>query len=255
MSFPFKIIESEISSRKQFELVDGHQPTHALFYLKKGSFMVEIDGIKDEISAGDCVILPDYIHFHRSVLNPIEFVYVKFRYNLNCPYSFNMPYGKVNFKDKKRFLSSISMLEKLITCDDALSVGYREHLLIDILFQIHFEQHPIGMPLEKMLCHDELVVLADKYIAENLGNKILIDDLCSAVGTNASTLNFKFRREFDMSIGQFIMNERIKKAKHLLASTTYNISEIASRCGFENVYYFSNAFKKINGITPSDYRR
>ena len=49
MYFPFKIIESKIADRKQFELGDGHQPTHALFYLKEGSFVVEIDGTKEEI--------------------------------------------------------------------------------------------------------------------------------------------------------------------------------------------------------------
>jgi len=255
MYFPFKIIESKIADRKQFELGDGHQPTHALFYLKEGSFVVEIDGTKEEIHAGDCVILPDYIHFRRSVVNHIVFVYIKFAYNTNCPFSLELPYGKVEFKDRNRFFASISALERLIDSDDPLSASYREHLLIDILFQIYFEQNSIGMPFEKRSYHNALVVSAIAYIEENISKKIMIEDICRAVGTNASSLNFKFRREVDMSIGQFIINERMKKARHLLISTTYSLSEIALRCGFENVYYFSNAFKKINGISPSAYRK
>lgn len=254
MQFPFKIIESKISSRKQFEMVDGYQPTHSLFYLKKGSFIVEIDGINMEIQKGDCFILPDYIHFKRSVLNPIEFVYIKFACIPTCPYSFSLPYGKVNFTDEKRFISNISTLERLITSDSPLYSGYREHLLMDILFQIYFEQNPINSVSQETVCYDELVRAAVEYIDDNLNKKLLISDICCAVGTNMSTLNFKFRREFDMSIGQFIMNERMKIAKHLLISTTYNISEIALRVGFDNVYYFSNAFKKFNGVSPSFYR-
>ena len=36
MQFPFRIIESSMTNRYQFDMVDGYQPTHAFFYLKKG---------------------------------------------------------------------------------------------------------------------------------------------------------------------------------------------------------------------------
>jgi AraC-like DNA-binding protein len=57
-----------------------------------------------------------------------------------------------------------------------------------------------------------------------------------------------------MSVGQYIVNEKMKKARHLLIGTTYSITEIADRCGFENVYYFSNVFKKVHGISPAKYK-
>lgn len=255
MHLPFEIIESKMTYRKQFEMVEGYQPSHALFYLKKGSFFVEIDGQKEEVYPGECVILPDYVHFSRSVLYPIEFVYVKFTYQQSCPYSLPMPYGKVIYRDKERFQYNITMLERLLTNDDALSVGYREHLLNDILFQIFFEQNPLQEPSGRQPVHDRLVASAASYIQDNLDKKILIEEVCRVVGTNASTLNFKFRREFDQSVGQYITSERMKKARHLLMSTTYSLAEIAVRCGFENGYYFSNAFKKWNGVSPSAYRR
>ncbi len=254
MQFPFRIIESRISTRNEFDVTDGYQPTHALFYIKKGSFNIEINGVKEEIRSGDCLVLPDYLYFRRNVINTIEFVYVKFACNLNCPYSFSIPFGRVTCEDEERFCSSIATIEKLITCDDILSTSYREHLLRDILFQIYFEQHKGNKNSGNPLHQDHLVESATAYITENIGRKILIKDICSDIGTNSSTLNFRFRREFDMSVGQFIMNERMKKARHFLIGTTYSISEIAARCGFENVYYFSNAFKKAHGVSPSEYK-
>ena len=252
MKNPFRIIESKISSRRQFEVVEGYQPTHALFYLKKGSFVIEIDGEKEEVGVGDCMILPDYIHFRRNVLNPIEFVYIKFAENPDCPYRLDIPYGKIAFRDKERFASSVSAIERSVGCDDPAAVGYREHLLTDILFQVHFERHTLGETL-KTQYRDQLVLAAIDYIVENIGTKIAIEEVCRAIGTNSSTLNYKLRRETGMSCGQLIMSERMKKARHLLISSTYNITEIASRCGFENLYYFSNAFKKENGMSPSEF--
>ena len=136
MKFPFKIIESNISKRNQFDVTEGHQPTHVLFYLKKGCFDIEIEGTNETVHSGDCLILPDSLHFRRNVIDPIEFVYVKFIDNLNCPYSLNIPYGKVTMEDKARFASNIAAIEQLSTCDDALSASYREHLLQDIFLTI-----------------------------------------------------------------------------------------------------------------------
>lgn len=255
MQFPFKIIESNYSTRSEFHVTDGYQPTHALFYLKKGSFVIETNEIKEKVSAGDCYILPDYIHYHRNVIEPIEFVYVKFTSNNVCPYKIEIPFGKINFTDKQRFVSNITNLENLLSRDDAISTGYREHLLLDILFQIYSQSHPKGNNYEETTCSDTLVNSAIAYIDENLSGKILIEQICHSIGTNASTLNFKFRRELNLSVLQYITEQRIKKARKLLIGTSYSISKIAERCGFENMYYFSNKFKKIQGVSPSNYRR
>ena len=255
MRFPFKIIESKYSQRDEFHMTDGHQPTHALFYLKKGRFLIQINNKKETVSAGDCYILYDYVHYHRNVIEPIEFVYVKFTDNPACPYTMKIPFGKAVFKDNNRFISNITALEKLLPKNDSLSAGYREHLLFDILFQIYLESLPEYTSQKNSICHDAIVNSAVAYIEENLTDKILIDQICQSIGTNASTLNFKFRREFNLSIGQYIVRQRINKACKLLISTSYSISEIALRRGFGDVYYFSNTFKKIEGVSPSKYRK
>ena len=58
MKFPFKFIELRYTDRDEFHAIEGRQPTHALFYLKKGSFRIEING-KKEIQAID--IKPDIV--------------------------------------------------------------------------------------------------------------------------------------------------------------------------------------------------
>ncbi len=255
MQFPFKVIESTTTTRNKFDTTDGYQPTHALFYLKKGVFEIETNGVKQKISKGDCYILPDFVYYHRNVIEPIEFVYVKFAFNERCPYTMEIPIGKVTFIDEKRFLTSITTLEQIMMTENPIYRGYQDHLLLDILFQIYHEHHSESTVDEQHTCYDEIVNAAITYINNSLNKKLYIEDICRNIGTNPSTLNFKFRREFNCSVGNYILYERIKKSKRLLIGSSYSIEEVARRCGFENVYYFSNTFKKHQGCAPSAYRK
>jgi two-component system response regulator YesN len=58
-----------------------------------------------------------------------------------------------------------------------------------------------------------------------------------------------------MSVGAYISDLRMKHARKLLSTTTYSITDTAKRCGFEDVYYFSNFFKKFHGSSPTEYRK
>ena len=103
-------------------------------------------------------------------------------------------------------------------------------------------------------CCDRLVLVAAEHIRSNIKNKLSLDDVCHALGTNPSTLNFRFRRELDCSVGEFIISARMRRARRLLIGTNYTIGAIAARCGYENIYYFSRAFRKAVGCSPSEFR-
>lgn len=255
MSHPFRFLHSRIVRMEEFSLTSGLQSAWSLFYLKEGEFVVDIDGQKHTVHPGDCFLFPSYIHFSRNVVDPIVFIFVRFAYNDECPFSLELPYGKIELQDRDRFLSSILTLEKLLDSDDAMAECLRQHLLEDILFQIYLEHNPGGLPSQSGSYQDPLLDDAAAWIDAHLDSKILIDELCHSLCTNASTLNYKFRQKTGMSIGQFITAARMKKARQLLIGTTYDISHIAARCGYENIYYFSNAFKKYHHISPAKFRK
>ena len=58
-----------------------------------------------------------------------------------------------------------------------------------------------------------------------------------------------------LSLLPYILNLRIEQSKKLLNTLSLSVTEIALVCGFDNSNHFSTAFKRICGVTPSEYRR
>ena len=79
----------------------------------------------------------------------------------------------------------------------------------------------------------------------------------SSLAENAGVSQAYFRREFKACFGispiEYIRNVRIENAKMLLRSGLYSISETATESGFDSISYFSSTFRKLCGMTPSEY--
>jgi two-component system response regulator YesN len=63
-----------------------------------------------------------------------------------------------------------------------------------------------------------------------------------------------FKEETGIPVTEYINMARIKKAKELLANTSLKVYEIAYEVGFNDQHYFSSVFKKIVGLSPTEYR-
>ncbi len=82
--------------------------------------------------------------------------------------------------------------------------------------------------------------------------------LCvTLLAKNAGVSDTYFRKEFKKSFGvspiDYLRAVRIENSKIMLRSGLYQISEIATECGFDSISYFSATFKKMCGITPTQY--
>lgn len=255
MKRPFRFIDSKITTRNEFQLTEGMQPTCALFYLKEGAFTLTLNGQETNINAGDLIIFPDDIPFRRHVTTPIVFAYIKFTIEQNCPYLPPIPYGKIALgAHRERILANLDMLESLRENIDQRSALLREHLLEDILLLLDTAAPNAADTNKEQIFTDALVLHAKTYIDNHLEKPISLSDICKAVGTNASTINFRFRRTMNMGAGAYLITARMRLAQTLLLTTTYRVGEIAARCGYDNIYYFSTAFKKWAGVSPTALR-
>ena len=93
-----------------------------------------------------------------------------------------------------------------------------------------------------------------EYLNENYARKILLDELAEEFYVSKFHLSREFRNEYDITIGNYLLNLRIGRAKELLRFTQMPIEEIAAECGISDTSYFTKVFRKSEGMTALDYR-
>ncbi len=104
--------------------------------------------------------------------------------------------------------------------------------------------------------YSPLVAQARQLALQNLANLDLsVKWLASKIPCSADYLSHLFRVETGQMLTQFINDERLQLAVHLLQGTTMNISEVAAACGYRDPSYFSRVFTKKTGQSPRTYRR
>ncbi len=92
--------------------------------------------------------------------------------------------------------------------------------------------------------------IMNRYYTEQLS----IGDLAASCKLSQSHFRRLFNQAYGLSPMQYLMNLRINKAKDLIHSDLYSITELAERSGFANIYYFSRVFREFTGFSPTEYR-
>ena len=74
-------------------------------------------------------------------------------------------------------------------------------------------------------------------------------------GMSEVNLNRMFKDFFGMTVNAYITEKRMNEAKSLLMNSTNTIGSIASQCGFSDIYSFSHSFRRITGLSPTEWRK
>lgn len=108
-------------------------------------------------------------------------------------------------------------------------------------------------------------VKCDNYfeLLSNIRNKIYshpyeqitIDTISHEVRMSKSHFQHLYKKYFNITFIQDLINSRIEYAKMLLIHTSFNINDIASQCGYNNYIHFTKQFKIKTGMTPVEYRK
>ena len=102
--------------------------------------------------------------------------------------------------------------------------------------------------------YSELTQNVVAVVKRDYQQELTIKMVADALHLNSGYLGQLFKKETHLSFSQYLNHVRIKKAQQLLLHTTLNVNEIADETGYKNTNYFSKMFKKLNGITPKEFR-
>ena len=112
--------------------------------------------------------------------------------------------------------------------------------------------HPENITISKKRLD---IVNVKSYLDEHYTEKISLDGLSGLFFIDKFYLSKIFKDAYGTTINAYILSRRITEAKKLLRFTDLSIDEIGSRVGMNDANYFSRSFKKLEGISPSEYKR
>lgn len=173
--------------------------------------------------------------------------------NPAAPYEWKLDFKRYHFQNNPELtmcmnrLISISMEDH--TAKDALADLTLKFLLLRIIQtqQLALAQESKslqGLPFAPVL----------EYIQEYLDQTITVEQLAQVAGMSKTRFFQSFKSYFGQTPIRYILEKRIAQAKKLLANPELSVSEVSYRSGFNNVHYFIRQFKRMEGLTPKQYR-
>jgi len=143
--------------------------------------------------------------------------------------------------------SSLRKLEQLYTKIPILTEGQLSGLY-DLLPRILFDN-----AIE--IVYDSFVNKAVEYINTNLQENLSVSKLCEEFHISKNYLYKAFRNNLGTTVTEYINEQRIQQAKKLLEQSHNSVYQIGEMVGIYNYTYFCQLFKKLIGMTPTQYRK
>lgn len=257
---------------------------YRLFFVSKGGFTVEFADHSLVLSAGDAITIPPGIPYRllfssesREASSKEKVRETLLYYVINFDFD-SISYGKeahvpqpVHLYDEADIFSS-SCLEPF----RQIRLFHHAHFLaltIDELYieelknaaeSAHLTSALMKYILGRLLSISEKLPEADSraalihdvkaYVRQNAGSVLTNTAIAKHFDYHPYYLNSLFTKYTGQTLHSYISEVKFQKAKDLLISTNQTIHEIAEACGFQGASYFSEAFLKHQGITPTQFR-
>ena len=234
---------------------------HELIFVKGGKGSITIDKKKYPIQGGMIFyICPNVLHSIETDADESE-----------CMLSVHFSYAHVNFNDNKWDISNETdmlpmhpaqelkdyymieeLFKKLVDSWNAKLPDYElitktllEQLLIAIFQNTRKQNQNFGtsFKVEKMI----------QYMHQNIDERVTLTELTELVQLSSAYLSRAFKETTGYSVIEFFNKIKIDKAKELMIEGNKKVKEVALTLGFTDEFYFSRIFKRIEGISPSEY--
>lgn len=114
--------------------------------------------------------------------------------------------------------------------------------------------NPGGAPNKKQLRAAERIKNMLRYIHEHFDEDLNTSAIAMSAGVSESECLRCFHTIIGTTPIQYLRQFRIQRSAQMLTNSSLSVSEIATRCGFQDVSYFTKTFRELRGCAPSEYR-
>ncbi len=266
-----KNITFEVASRSHYVMAahDIHTEIE-LYYLTRGERLYFVENRTYRLGAGSVIFISsDRIHKtsaigdqpHERMLlevhpNFLEACGRQFD-NLNFDYLLNQtaaivtpdsPYGPV----------IRSLFEEIRRLTEEKPYGYEAEVHCDVLKLFLNFQRSLSPKADRQMIfnpkHQKIYEVAE-YVSKNMASITTLDGICSHFFISKYYLGHSFKAVTGLSVMAFLNATRVQRARVLLSETDQSVAQIAKAVGLGTVARFTDVFKRIEGITPHEYRR
>ena len=124
--------------------------------------------------------------------------------------------------------------------------------------EIHPEETEIQMQEEVKALRSERATDIDKVVEEirnHFTENISLTSLAKKYGMSSANLSAQLKDKLQMTFSDYLTSLRIQNAMQLLKNPIVSVQTVAEESGYPDYFYFTKVFKKVEGISPSKYRK
>lgn len=231
--------------------------SYLYFIVISGYGKLTYEDRKYELKAGDSVFLDctkPYAHTTKQNLwtlswchfNGPEMAYIYEKYRARG--------GKIVFKSQmtEEYLAILSELKRVAISDSYVRDMKINALLSEMLVLLMEDSwNPENNAIKGKRAQ---VIGVREFIDGNYETDITLEELATRFFINKTYLSEMFKEQYGMTLKDYLVSVRITEAKRLLRFTNKTTEEIATMVGINGAAYFSRIFKRVEGVTPTEYR-
>ena len=245
-----------------------------MVYVDKGNVEIQRDEERIILKQGEIVFhKPDEFHAIKAVDSSPNFFVVSFVCD-SPSMVYLEKYHTTLDRTLKGFISSVikesedtyiipkndTELKKLEKKENARIGGeqliktYLEQLLIFLIRSIT-DKGTVGVFPTKESMESHIVVDIKEFITSRLEESVRICDICREFGYSKSYISKIFREQTGETLSSYAIKKRVECARMLIREDDLNFAQISAKLNFDNPQYFSRVFKRVTGMTPSEFKR
>lgn len=150
------------------------------------------------------------------------------------------PYTQEMVKKKNAPVGSEQLIRMHLEC-----------FLIGLIRRYSAEERKLQLPVTKSSA--DIFKRVTDYMEENLSSRLTIECICRDNMIGRTQLQNVFQKEVGMGVIEYFSKMKIENAKHMIRIGSLNFTQISEQLGYASIHYFSRQFKKLTGMTPSEY--
>lgn len=170
-------------------------------------------------------------------------------------------YGEFSYAQQAIELGVSSYLLKPVSDDELMDAVRKASAAVDARRSVEKLTAAQGSNESALFTHFGMGKIQNQYLAqavrlmeERCKENLTIKEVADEIGISASYLHRLFRERAEYSFGEYLTLCRMRRAAKDLGEGRLRIYEIAEHCGYRNTRYFSSVFRRVMGMTPTEYR-